>query len=120
MSVLITGSSGFIGRALAEDMAAEHEVVCLSRQPTEVAGVTALSGDFSRAEDLQQLDRWDFNAVVHLGAVTGAGTEADLMRVNVMGSYGLLRYLIERGCKKFALEDFFCSSAESLEVSWEL
>ena len=103
MSVLITGSSGFIGRALAEDMAAEHEVVCLSRQPTEVAGVTALSGDFSRAEDLQQLDRWDFNAVVHLGAVTGAGTEADLMRVNVMGSYGLLRHLIERGCKKFAL-----------------
>lgn len=103
MRVLITGTSGFIGRALAENMAADHEVVCLSRQPTEVAGVTALAGDFSRAEDLEQLDRWDFDALVHLGAVTGAGTEADLMRVNVMGSYGLLRYLIDRGCKKFAL-----------------
>ena len=38
MRVLITGTSGFIGRALAADMAADHEVVCLSRQPTEVCG----------------------------------------------------------------------------------
>jgi len=103
MKVLITGTSGFIGRALAEDMSAEHDVVCLSRQPTEVAGVTSLGGDFSRAGDLQQLDRWDFDALVHLAAVTGAGTEADLMRVNVMGSYGLLRYMADRGCKKFTL-----------------
>ncbi|MEE2873554.1 MAG: NAD(P)-dependent oxidoreductase, partial [Candidatus Latescibacterota bacterium] len=103
MKVLITGTSGFIGRALAKDMSAEHEIVCLSRQPTEVAGVTSLGGDFSRAEDLQRLDRWDFDALVHLAAVTGAGTEADLMRVNVMGSYGLLRYMADRGCNKFTL-----------------
>ncbi len=103
MKVLITGTSGFIGRALAKDMSAEHEVVCLSRQPTEVAGVTSLGGDFSRAEDLQRLDRWDFDALVHLAAVTGAGTEANLMRVNVMGSYGLLRYMADRGCNKFTL-----------------
>ena len=103
MRVLITGTSGFIGRALAADMAAEHEVVCLSRQPTEVAGVAVVVGDFSQVEDLHWLDRWDFDALVHLGAVTGAGAEADLMRVNVMGTYGLLRYLIDRGCGKFAL-----------------
>ena len=48
MRVLITGTSGFIGRALAADMAAEHEVVCLSRQPTEVAGVEVVVGDFAR------------------------------------------------------------------------
>ena len=103
MRVLITGTSGFIGRALAADMAADHEVVCLSRQPTEVAGVEVVVGDFTRGEDLHRLDRWDFDALVHLGAVTGAGAEADLMRVNVMGTYDLLRYLIDRGCSKFAL-----------------
>ncbi len=103
MRVLITGTSGFIGRALAADMAADHEVVCLSRQPTEVAGVSVVVGDFSRVEALHQLDRWDFDALVHLGAVTGAGAEAELIRVNVMGTYGLLRYLIDRGCGKFAL-----------------
>ena len=48
MRVLITGTSGFIGRALAADMAAKHEVVCLSRQPTEVAGVEVVVGDFTR------------------------------------------------------------------------
>ena len=67
MRVLITGTSGFIGRALAADMAADHEVVCLSRQPTEIAAVAVVVGDFSRVEDLHQLDRWDFDALVHLG-----------------------------------------------------
>ena len=37
--MLITGTSGFIGRALAESMAKDHEVFCISRQPTEVEGV---------------------------------------------------------------------------------
>ena len=43
MRVLITGTSGFIGRALAANMAADHEVVCLSRQPTEVEGVAVVA-----------------------------------------------------------------------------
>lgn len=103
MRVLITGTSGFIGQALAADLSADHELVCLSRKPTNVEGVAAVVGDFSRAEDLAQLDQWDFDALVHLAAVTGAGTEAELLRVNVMGTYGLLRYLIDRGCTKLVL-----------------
>ena len=103
MRVLITGTSGFIGRALAEDMAADHEVVCLSRQPTAIDGVAVVEGDFAEADALTRLDDWDFDALVHLAAVTGAGTEADLMRVNVLGTYGLLRYLVDRGCQKLVL-----------------
>ncbi|MEE3258555.1 MAG: NAD(P)-dependent oxidoreductase [Candidatus Latescibacterota bacterium] len=103
MRVLITGTSGFVGGALAADMAADHEVVCLSRQPTEVAGVAAVVGDFARLEGLHLLDHWNFDALVHLAAVTGAGSEADLMRVNVLGTYELLRYLVDRGCEKFVL-----------------
>ena len=47
MRVLITGASGFIGRALAENMAVEHEVVGLSRQPTAVDGVEKIAGSFT-------------------------------------------------------------------------
>ena len=103
MRVLITGTSGFIGRALAENMSPEHEVVCLSRQPTAVNGVEKIEGNFSDQEALNRLDEWDFEALVHLAAVTGSGTEAELMEVNVLGSYGLLRYMADRGCCKLVL-----------------
>ena len=101
--ILITGTSGFIGRALAQSMAKDHEVFCISRQRTEVAGVTAIQGDFTSPDDLRKLDPTKIDVVVHLAAVTGGGTEDELLRVNVMGTYQLVRYLIDGGCKKFVL-----------------
>ena len=103
MRVLITGTSGFIGQALAENMAAEHEVVCLSRQPTAVDGVEKIAGSFTDTDVLTRLNEWDFDALVHLAAVTGSGTEADLMVVNMLGSYTLSRYMVDRGCDKLVL-----------------
>ena len=61
MRVLITGTSGFVGAALARSMSASHEIVCLSRGATDVDGVTGLvpsgaeavwPGDFVRVEVL--------------------------------------------------------------------
>lgn len=101
--ILITGTSGFIGRALAQSMAKDHEVFCISRQRTEVAGVTAIQGDFTSPDDLRKLDPTKIDVVVHLAAVTGGGAEEELLRVNVMGTYQLVRYLIDGGCKKFVL-----------------
>ena len=49
--ILITGTGGFIGRALAGSMAKDHEVFCISRQETEVEGVTAVQGDFTSPDD---------------------------------------------------------------------
>ena len=56
MRVWITGTSGFIGRALAENMAVEHEVVCLSRQPTAVDGVEKIAGSFTAPAVLARRD----------------------------------------------------------------
>lgn len=101
--ILITGTSGFIGRALAQAMSANHEVVCLSRRPTAVAGVTAIQGDFAEPEELHKLDDHAIDVLVHLGAVTGGSPEEEGIRVNVGGTHHLLRYLIARGCRKFVL-----------------
>ena len=101
--ILITGTSGFIGRALAESMATDHEVFCISRQKTEVEGVTVVQGDFTSPEDLRRLDPQQIDVVVHLAAVTGGGTEEELLRVNLMGTYQLVRYFVDGGCKKFVL-----------------
>ena len=103
MRVLITGTSGFIGQALADNMAVEHEVACLSRQPTAVDDVEKIVGSFTDIEVLIRLNEWDFDALVHLAAVTGSGTEADLMAVNMLRSYTLLRYMVDRGCDKLVL-----------------
>jgi nucleoside-diphosphate-sugar epimerase len=104
--ILITGASGFIGRALAEAMAGNqnHEVVCLSRSPTLLPGTVSVSGDFSSPDDLPKLDNCgEIDILVHLAAVTGGCSEEDCLRVNVAGTHHLLRYLIDRGCQKFVL-----------------
>ena len=102
-TVLITGTSGFIGRALVQSMARTHDVVCLSREKTEVEGVTAIRGDFTSKNDLQELDAHTIDILVHLAAATGRHNEEECLRVNVHGTYGLLRYLIDHGCQKLVL-----------------
>ena len=101
--ILITGSSGFIGSRLAQSMADKHDVVCLSRQKTEVEGVATVQGDFTSPDDLRKLNPHNINVLIHLAAVTGNGSEADQLRVNVLGTHQLLRYSIDRGCKEFVL-----------------
>lgn len=102
-TVLITGTSGFIGQALAERLKGSHEIVCLSRAESPVDGVTKFQGDFTRLEALSQLDNVHIDTLIHLAAVTGGCTEQDGILVNVSGTHSLLRYLIDRGCRKFVL-----------------
>ena len=101
-TILITGASGFVGQALAKSMSQNHEVVCMSRKDPGL-GLTWVRGDFASFEDLKQLDKYDIDVVVHLAAVTGGCLERDGMLVNVEGTRCLMRYLIDRGCKKFVL-----------------
>ena len=104
--ILITGASGFIGKALAKALAPSpsHDLICLSRRPTDQPGAISVSGDFSVARELHKLDPYGkIDILIHLAAVTGGCTEEDGLRVNVVGAHHLLRYLIDRGCRKFVL-----------------
>jgi nucleoside-diphosphate-sugar epimerase len=101
-TILITGVSGFIGKALAEDLAGRHQVIGLSRKDPGLK-LPWIRGDFGSFEDLRQLDRHPIDAVVHLAAVTGGCLERDGILVNVEGTRCLTHYLIDRGCKKFVL-----------------
>lgn len=100
--ILITGASGFIGRALARALAERHEIVCLSRKDPGV-GLPWVEGDFASSEDLKKLDPMTIDVVVHLGGVTGGCSESEGILVNVEGSRSLMRYLIDRGCRKFVM-----------------
>ena len=104
--ILITGASGFIGQALAKEIttSSNHQAICLSRSPTAVPGATPIQGDFSDPDQLEKLDPHEgIETLVHLAAVVGGCAEEDGLRVNVAGTHHLLRYLIQRGCRKFVL-----------------
>ena len=102
-TILITGASGFIGQALAASLAEQHQVICLSRRPVNLPNTRYVRGDFGAFEDLRQLDADAIDAVVHLAAVTGGCLERDGILVNVEGSRCLMRYLMDRGCRKFVM-----------------
>lgn len=101
-TILVTGASGFIGKALAASLAAKHNVVCMSRSDPGL-DLPTIRGNFDAFEDLRQLDGYQFDAVVHLAAVTGGCLERDGILVNVEGTRCLMRYLMDRGCRKFVM-----------------
>ena len=102
-TILVTGVSGFIGKALARSLAANHSVVGLSRTNPDLEYVTYVRGDFTEFEDLRQIDRYGIDTVIHLAAVTGGCLERDGVLVNCEGTRRLMRYLISRGCRKFVM-----------------
>lgn len=101
-TILVTGASGFIGKALAASLAAKHTIVCMSRSNPGL-DLPTIRGNFDAFEDLRQLDGYQFDAVVHLAAVTGGCLERDGILVNVEGTRCLMRYLMDRGCRKFVM-----------------
>jgi UDP-glucose 4-epimerase len=99
---LITGASGFIGNALARQLSAERPVICLSRRNLK-SDLAFVRGEFHSFEDLRQLDGFVLECVVHLAAVTGGCSEEDGLAINVSGTRRLLRYALDRGCRKFVM-----------------
>ena len=101
-TVLITGASGFIGRALATTVSVQHEVICMSRKDPGL-GLPWIRGDFGSFEDLRRLDGNEIDVVIHLAAVTSGCLERERIPVNVEGTRCLMRYLMDSGCRKFVM-----------------
>jgi nucleoside-diphosphate-sugar epimerase len=101
-TILVTGASGFIGKALCAALAKRHTLLCMSRK-SPGPELPWIRGEFSSFEDLRQLDGRKVDVVVHLGAVTGGCLERDGVLVNVEGTRCLMRYLMDRGCRKFVM-----------------
>jgi nucleoside-diphosphate-sugar epimerase len=103
--ILVSGGTGFVGRALVRKLASSGERVrILSRRPLEVHEVPApsvecASGDLRDPESYAGALR-DVSAVVHLGALL-AGTAEELRAVNVEATRELARAARRAGARLF-------------------
>ncbi len=101
-TVLVTGASGFVAGQLIPGLARDHEVIAISRRPVEGAH-HSVAGEFGSFEDLRRLDGHRIDAVIHLAAEVGGTTEEAGLAVNVLGTRRMLRYLADRGCRRFVM-----------------
>jgi nucleoside-diphosphate-sugar epimerase len=100
--VLVTGASGFLGRAVAAAVRdAGHDVRTFQRRASGVAGVTDQRGSMADAAAVERAVD-GVEAVVHLAAkVSLAGDPADFTRVNVDGTRTLLAAARAAGVRRF-------------------
>ncbi len=100
--VLVTGASGFLGRATAVAVRdAGHEVRTFQRRPSGVSGVSDVLGTMTDGAAVARAVA-ETDAIVHLAAkVSLAGDPADFARVNVDGTRTLVDAARAAGVGRF-------------------
>lgn len=102
MRVLVTGASGFLGRAVVEQLlAAGHEVRTLQRRPSGVAGAEDVLGSVTDAATAERAVA-GVDGIVHLAAkVSLAGDRTEFRAVNVEGTRTMLDAAERAGAERF-------------------
>ena len=104
MRIFITGASGFIGGAIARSLAAEHEILAMSRSHKSDVAVKELGAEPIRC-DLATLEPGDIpecDAAVHCAAyVESWGTRELTWKINVEGTRRTLAAANAAGARRF-------------------
>lgn len=100
MKMLITGSSGRVGRAIYVRLYAEHHVVGFDRTPSSAPNIIS---DLTDSQALQKALH-GMDAVVHTAALhapnVGYASDAEFERVNVDATQNLLELALRAGVKQ--------------------
>jgi UDP-glucose 4-epimerase len=104
MRILVTGGTGFIGRAVVARLLAAHDVHCLVRDPRSAPeGTTPLAGDLTLP--LKRSNFYDFDGIIHLAQATVRGNfpeeAGDVFAVNVGGFARLIDAARSAGIRRF-------------------
>jgi nucleoside-diphosphate-sugar epimerase len=114
---LVTGSSGFVGRAIMARLATGHRVIGLDPRPSASTQVIDDLSDRARLREL--IAREKITHVIHAGGVSGPMVMADdpvgVIAINVTGSMNLLNEAIAGDVKTFV----YCSSVAAIGNYYE-
>lgn len=120
MKVMVTGGCGNIGRVVAGRLAGAHEVLVVDRvrDPDIWDGRTEVL-DLTRASELDRI-REPLDAIVHLAAIPNPFTDAweDVLRVNLLTTFNVLRYAAERGIPKVVYGSSESASGWGIHGRW--
>ena len=120
-SWLITGSSGFVGRALLARLATFNQrpplLRLLERRPTEPPTVfQSCAGDLGDPQSLRRACE-GIDTVIHLAGIAhvGSAASAEARAINLDGSLSLLRMAIDAGVRRFVFLSSTLSSDQSIQ-----
>jgi nucleoside-diphosphate-sugar epimerase len=118
MTILVTGSSGFVGRVVMHRLAAAgRRAIGLDPRPALTTQVIDDLSDRARLEAL--LERERVTHIIHAGGVSGPMVLADdaaaVIAINVVGSLNLLYAAMETGVQTF----IYCSSVAAIGNYYE-
>ena len=96
MDILLTGSSGFVGRHIAATLTKEHRVIAVNRRPTGTPG--EIVHDFAQPLSSARLPR-RIDSVIHTAGLVGhqANSSPLCQRVNVDATKELAAYASKHG-----------------------
>ena len=103
--LLITGSSGFIGRNIARQALSEgYEVIGMDIKPNKTKGIKFIKGDVRDKAIVEKASR-NVEYIIHLAAITSnLEFESDFRKcydINVNGFLNVIDVAHNNGCKKF-------------------
>jgi len=116
LKVLVTGSSGFLGGHLIEQLLPKrHEVVGMVRKGSDTdllqdLGVEMRKGDLTDPASLLEVTK-GVDCVIHLAAYyTFSGKKERYEEINVQGTKNMLDAMLKNGVKRI----IYCSSTEAI------
>jgi len=104
MKALVTGSTGFIGSHLCEELIKRgYEVTCLVRKTSnlkwiENLDIKLISGDCTNVQSLLDVVS-DYDYIFHLAGLTKARSADEFFHINTKGTENLIKAVAEKNSK---------------------